>query len=366
MTMKKFVNTLTLALFCCLSATVMADELTIERFTIDAGETKEVTVNLTGSQPYIGFQLDVYLPKGITVATEANGRVQVSGNAEMRNGHSLSGLNKGGGHYRFVVFSSGNNTFKSTSGSLLDLTLTASDQVSTGEQVIRLTQQYFTNVSFVETAFADAEYPFEVQLNTAVSSLGYASFSWPVGLDFSSAGVRAYIAQDYADGSIRLVEVTRVPANTGLILNASAGEFQLKTLADDASVDDVTGNLLTGTADGDYVIDQDNVYVLSNLNGPGLYRAGRGVTIRQYKAYMVLPATVDAREGFTFDMTSAIESTLTPSQQGREDVYDLCGRRIQSDKETKSQGDTNYQLSIVNYQLPKGVYIVGGKKHVVR
>ena len=40
-------------------------------------------------------------------------------------------------------------------------------------------------------------------------------------------------------------------------------------------------------------------------------------------------------------------------------VYDLSGRRIQSNKVTKSQGNNNYQL-------PKGVYIINGRKTVVR
>ena len=44
------------------------------------------------------------------------------------------------------------------------------------------------------------------------------------------------------------------------------------------------------------------------------------------------------------------------SSTGGEAVYDLIGRQVCD----------SGQLSIVNYQLPKGVYVIGGKKYVVR
>ena len=123
-----------------------------------------------------------------------------------------------------------------------------------------------------------------LQMLTKVSSLGYATFSWPFALDFSYTDAEAYIIRDFNGGSVKMERVWRVPANTGLILNGLEGEFKLHALEDDEYTDDVTGNLLIGTAYGDYKIDQDNVFVLSNLKGPGLYRAGKGVTVRQFKA----------------------------------------------------------------------------------
>ena len=202
-----------------------------------------------------------------------------------------------------------------------------------------------------------------LQMLTKVSSLGYATFSWPFALDFSYTDAEAYIIRDFNGGSVKMERVWRVPANTGLILNGREGEFKLHALEDDEYTDDVTGNLLIGTAYGDYKIDQDNVFVLSNLKGPGLYRAGKGVTVRQFKAYMVLnDEAANAKEAFAFDFTTdgikqlENEATPNPSSKGGEAVYDLTGRQVCD----------SGQLSIVNYQLPKGVYVIGGKKYVVR
>ncbi|MBO7069083.1 MAG: chitobiase/beta-hexosaminidase C-terminal domain-containing protein [Bacteroidaceae bacterium] len=57
-------------------------------------------------------------------------------------------------------------------------------------------------------------------------------------------------------------------------------------------------------------------------------------------------------EDVTADTETSIESLTPPLSQGEGAIYDLSGRRI------------NSQFSILNSQLPKGIYIVDGKKVV--
>jgi hypothetical protein len=203
-----------------------------------------------------------------------------------------------------------------------------------------------------------------LQMLTKVSSLGYATFSWPFALDFSYTDAEAYIIRDFNGGSVKMERVWRVPANTGLILNGREGEFKLHALEDEEYTDDVTGNLLIGTAYGDYKIDQDNVFVLSTLKGPGLYRAGKGVTVRQFKAYMVLDGEVaNSKEAFAFDFTTdGIEQMESSnlSSTGGEAVYDLTGRQLSS-----VNGQTQGSAPTLS-TLQKGIYVIGGKKYVVR
>ena len=203
-----------------------------------------------------------------------------------------------------------------------------------------------------------------LEMLTKVSSLRYATFSWPFALDFSYTDAEAYIIRDFDGGSVKMERVWRVPANTGLILCGLEGEFKLHALEDEEYTDDVTGNLLIGTAYGDYKIDQDNVFVLSNLKGPGLYRAGKGVTVRQFKAYMVLDGEVaNAREAFAFDFTTdGIEQMESSnlSSTGGEAVYDLTGRQLSS-----VNGQTQGSAPTLS-TLQKGIYVIGGKKYVVR
>ena len=335
------------------ASTVKADEFRIEEFTIAAGETEPVTLYLDGSCDYINFQLDIYLPEGISIQEKEDGYLVCDVNNEMRNSDhycSSSKLTDVEGHYRFVVSSPKNNKFKQVSGNVLNITLVASDQVSTGEQVIKLMNQKLTDVSLEGHRINNKECPCEVQINTKVSSLEFASFSWPRALDFTDTGVKAYIAKDSKNGSVKLEEVKKVPANTGVILNGNQGTCHPQTTD---VTDDVSGNLLTGTAKGAYKIDADNVYVLSNLdNGqPGLYRANVGVTVKQYKAYMVLSGSQDAKDAYSFDFTTdgieAIDfSQVATDNSDASAIYSINGQRVRI--------------------TSKGIYVSGGKKYVVR
>ena len=350
--MTKFFKAALLLMGLFAASTIKADEFRIEKFTIAAGKTKTVTLYLDGSCDYINFQLDIYLPEGITIEENSRGIPNWKINLEMQTGvgdHAISGnkLDDTKGHYRIIVKSDYNYAFKSQKGNIVDLPLVASDQVLTGEQVIKLTNQTLTDKSLTGYKFDDKECPCEVQINTTVSPLEFASFSWPRALDFTNSGVKAYIAKEFKNGSVQLEEVTKVPANAGVILNGSPGTYNPQTTE---VTDDVSGNLLTGTADGDYTIDADNVYVLSNIDGPGLYRAKVGVTVKQYKAYMVLNSQ-GAKDAYTFDFTTDGIQTIDSSQVATDNsdapaVYNISGQRVGS--------------------TPKGIYVSGGKKYVVR
>jgi hypothetical protein len=99
--------------------------------------------------------------------------------------------------------------------------------------------------------------PYAEQASVKMTSLGYATFSWPLALDFNGADVEAYIIKECAGNSVKLERAWRVPANTGLILKAKEGEFRLESLADEEWTDDVTGNLLK-TYEGKFDIDYDD------------------------------------------------------------------------------------------------------------
>ena len=374
--MVKVLKTL-LLLFCTFSASIVkADEFSIETFTIAAGETKEITIHLTGTRNYINFQLDLYLPKGIYVEEEVDGDevfLTCDVNSDMKNrDHYCEGskIPDMEGHYRFLVASPKNRTFKKQEGDVLDLTIVASDMVTTGEQVIKLTGQKLTDSDLTGHPLADKECPCEVQINTKVSSLEFASFSWPRDLDFTNSGVKAFIAKDYKDNSVQLVEVTKVPANTGVILNGSEGTYHPQTTTD--ATDDVTGNLLSSTAEAAFTIPQgqNNVYVLSNKNEgkAGLYRALPGVTVKQYKSYMVLNDVQGAKDAYTFDFNTdgiVTVDAASPSTSNAP-IYNISGQRVGADSRVCPTGSATDAGRHGSLPLPKGIYVIGGKKYVVR
>ena len=58
------------------------------------------------------------------------------------------------------------------------------------------------------------------------------------------------------------------------------------------------------------------------------------------------------------------ESVPSPSVKGTVNVYDLSGRRVATLRSSDSEGTQPLNLS--TSQLPKGVYMINGKKIVVR
>ena len=196
----------------------------------------------------------------------------------------------------------------------------------------------------------DASYNCSVTLNTVVTTLGYASFSWPKALDFTNSGLTAYIVTSCSNTSMHMEPVTKVPANTGLILKGTAGSentYPLETTDDDA-LDDVSENMLTSNTTGSYTVETNNVYVLSNLDDgkPGFYLAAQGIHVGQYKSFLVLSEN-PARKGLTFDEGTVINGVETIMNKNDDSVfYDLQGHRVQ--------------------YPTKGVYVTNGKKRIIK
>ncbi|MBQ3630473.1 MAG: T9SS type A sorting domain-containing protein [Prevotella sp.] len=64
------------------------------------------------------------------------------------------------------------------------------------------------------------------------------------------------------------------------------------------------------------------------------------------------------------DAIRAIDNETSPSVKGTVNVYDLSGRRVAT--LSISDADATQPLNLSTSQLPKGVYMINGKKIVVR
>lgn len=233
----------------------------------------------------------------------------------------------------------------------MTLTLVGSDQVATGNfnlSISKMEMTAYDSSTQTSTKYkpSNTTYNCTVNVETTVTTLGYASFSWPKALDFTNSGLTAFIAKDCNGSSLKLVPVTKVPANTGLILKGAAGSentYQLETTTEDT--DEVSGNLLSATAAEAYTVASSDIYVLSNLDDgqPGFYKAGDGIHVAQYKSYLQYSAS-GARLGFSFDEQTSGLTTISLEENGL--LYNLQGRRV--NKPTK------------------GVYVRDGKKIVIK
>ena len=318
---------------------IYADSFTIEPFTIDAGKSTTVKLRLDGSRRYIIAQADIFLPDGVTIS-------EMEFISSMGD-HSVT-YNQHDGGYTFIIESSKNSEFLSNSGDILNITLSASDQLDSKAYSLQLKNQELVNAEFEGNNPEDLSVSFNVAIPAAIGKGGYGSFSWPRDVDFSDTGVEVYVGTSYNNGWLHLesVDDKKVPAGTGVMLKGKANET-VHPQTTDTDVPALTlTNLLTGTATEAFPSDGTLYALATKTQGTGLYKVAQSVEIPKYKAYLSLGGSEGgAREAVFFGSeTDGIQAVDVDAASAV--VYDLQGRRVDS--------------------LAKGIYVKDGQKIIVK
>ena len=154
----------------------------------------------------------------------------------------------------------------------------------------------------------------------------------------------AYIVTAVSDEAVTVKAINYVPKNVPVLIENNSTATTDNTSAE--------GNLLVGSASATNVSDiAGNAYVLYNN---GFTRATSG-SIPAHRAYLVLAEPAGARLAIFDEETTGMEAVSRDKVATYENIYDLQGRKI-----------SNGQWSMVNGQLKKGLYIMNGKKIVVK
>lgn len=212
-----------------------------------------------------------------------------------------------------------------------------------------LTVNLAANYSWLEVLSVE-----NTAVGTTINSTGWTTFSSDYALDFSSvpATLKAYMITDHSGDVVTTSKVTgTVPAGTGLLLNGTAStSYSIPTVASsDTNVDDNLlvagqGTLVTGGDDMTFVLAK------SKTGDQAMFKKldGTGATIAKGKAYLKFKSAVSAPAlYFDFgDVTgiSKTEAAVEAVEAGT--FYNLAGQRVA--------------------QPAKGLYIVNGKKYVVK
>ena len=208
----------------------------------------------------------------------------------------------------------------------------ASDQnrfryYKSGQQAIQL----YKLVTVEEVTITDAE---------------YATFHSESAVDFSETEVTVYTATDNGT-TVKLTEVTsgQVPANTPVVLyKAGGGTVRVPVIESAPAVGDNDLYISEGEA-------YENAYVLAKPEEKevGFYLWDSSVELNAGKVYLqgTSEGTSGSRQFLPFADATAISDARTEKDTMKDDaVYDLQGRRVA--------------------QPAKGLYIVGGRKVIVK
>ena len=146
-----------------------------------------------------------------------------------------------------------------------------------------------------------------------------------------------------------------IPAKTGVVLRGTANEkYDFFYTAEDGTTE-TEGNMLRGYASAaefrEVTLAEDyTTYVLAVENKKaGFYRKEAGFKVYNHKAYLNVPKAGDSAPALTIrfegDGSTQIENSELKIENS-DVIYDLQGRRVE--------------------KMEKGVYIVNGKKVVIK
>jgi hypothetical protein len=175
-----------------------------------------------------------------------------------------------------------------------------------------------------------------------------------------TAGVTAYVAtttpvMNGTEGIITMTAIADgiIPAETGAVFRGAAGQYLFTKASTEGTA--VAGNLLRGYAGtegyAEVALPEDGSvnYVLTVQGGKvGFFRKEAGFKVYNNKAYLNVPAAQNVRSlviRFEGDGSTGIENSEFTIQNS-EFIYDLTGRRV--------------------LNPTKGVYVVGGKKMIIK
>ena len=183
-----------------------------------------------------------------------------------------------------------------------------------------------------------------------LNSYGYATYASTNALDFTNAdGFTAWQITGVSGDAINFSQITgAVEAGTGVLLMGTGGAEV--TIINAESGETLTGNKLEGVTESKSI----NANEYYGLSGQSFVKVNAG-TVSAGKALLPASEVSAGVKAFTFvfeDDATGIEETLSNSPLKGENIYNLAGQMVNG----KS----------VNGKLPKGIYIVNGKKVMVK
>ena len=164
---------------------VADDQLTVSDVSMYPGDSKEVSIELTNAESYVGFQFDLYLPNGITLES-------YSRSSRIPDGTTLEMAQQTDGGYRFIAAGLGGQAITGNEGAVMTITLKSADAIALNDYTAYLRQ---VKVSKADgSGITVAELPFTVTIaeRPRVAPVTFAPNGYRVTLNTTTEGADIY------------------------------------------------------------------------------------------------------------------------------------------------------------------------------
>ena len=391
--MKKKLFLFSAALLCLLSVHAQ-NAVGVPSVTIPQGRTGVISVQLNNDKEYTAFTLKLNLPTGISVVANSETK-----GARMATSHSLS-VSGTTGSVGVGCLSTANALFSGTNGELFAITVSADAGLAVGEVLdASITEARFSTTSGDELlndvnftiTIAEPRIVFDETSTTApvdangenvlvrrtIKANDWSTICLP--FDMTEAQVKAAFGDDVQladftswssdedDGgdivgiNVGFTAISAIGANHPCLIKVSSPVTEFTVDNVDIVVEDeptvqvgkkkVEKGFLTGTYVANTTVPENNLFLSGNM-----FYYSKGLTkMKAFRAYFefydILTAVenASAKVRFSIDDEATYIEGLT-DKQSLDGVYTIQGQFVGNDVELN--------------RLPKGVYIVNGKKVV--
>lgn len=190
-----------------------------------------LSISMNNTAHVVGLQFDLQLPKGVTIATNSNGKFDASF-TDRASDHSLSIRKVGDYLYRFVSVSMNNSMFSKTEGTLLNVMLKIDESVDIGnyEVIVRNTELTVADQSMIHSLNNPATLTVKnADPGDANGDLAVSVTDVGCAINYILEQVPSIFIFDAADmNDDKSVSVTDVSMIINLILNGAASRSERK------------------------------------------------------------------------------------------------------------------------------------------
>ena len=130
--------------------------LTLGQVSAHKGQQAVLPIVLTNKNSITGLQFDLYLPDGVSVATNSRGKMIITTTSRMDGNYSISSSQMDG-FIRVLGYSADGDAFSGNDGDILNVTLNIGENVADGDYTIRIKDIVLSDVNNTEYHPADAE-----------------------------------------------------------------------------------------------------------------------------------------------------------------------------------------------------------------